>query len=82
MIDNLTPIVNSYKYRNIRKLIEACKRNEARGIAGLLTCPMVDTLQDLLFPEGSAEIKINDLEKGKELGGGRFGIVYHGNLNV
>jgi len=63
-------------------LVDACKLNEQRGLACLLTEVCIKPRStNLLAEEGCKwDIPRGELHKDKELGRGNFGIVYKGNL--
>ena len=73
---------NSHKYNNLTALVDACKLNEQRGLACLLTEVCIKPRStNALAEEGCKwDIPRGELHKDKELGRGNFGIVYKGNL--
>ena len=69
-----------YKYSSLTELVAACKCNEARGLACLLTEECIKPrLQNIIRDSGGKwNIPRSELTKDKELGSGHFGIVYKG----
>ena len=69
-----------YKYRSLSELVAACKRNEARGLACLLTTECIKPRSKNIVKDscGKWDIPRIELTKDKELGRGNFGIVYKG----
>ena len=72
----------SHKYGNLTELVEACKRNEQRGLACLLTeeCIKPRSTNEIGDGGGKWDIPREELQKDKELGRGNFGIVYKGDI--
>ena len=72
----------SYTYRDLRKLVEACKQNDQRGLACLLTKECIRPHLTNQIDEGGGEWDVprSELTKDKVLVRGNFGIVYQGNL--
>ena len=70
----------SHKYGNLSELVEACKANEQRGLACLLTevCIKPRSTNAIAEVGGKWDIPRSELSKDKELGRGNFGIVYKG----
>jgi hypothetical protein len=73
---------NSHKYSNLPELVEACKKNDQRGLACLLTEICIKPRSTNMVSEagGQWDIPRSELSKDKELGRGNFGIVYKGNF--
>ena len=71
-----------YKYSNLAELVQACKRNEQRGLACLLTEECIKPRSTNKIGDGGGKWNIprSELTKDKELGKGNFGIVYKGKL--
>ena len=73
---------NSHKYSNLPELVEACKANDQRGLACLLTEVCIKPRSTNMVAEagGQWDIPRSEISCDKELGRGNFGIVYKGNL--
>ena len=72
--------LNRFKYSSLKALVQACKANEQRGLACLLTeeCIMPRSKNDIAGEGGKWEIPRSELTQDRELGKGNFGIVYRG----
>ena len=66
------------------ELVAACKRNEARGLACLLTEECIKPRSQNIIGDngGKWDIPRSELTKDKELGSGHFGIVYKGTHQI
>ena len=77
-------IFDSHKYSSLPELVEACKKNEQRGLACLLTEVCIKPRSTNAIAEGGGkwDIPRSELNKDgwKELGRGNFGIVYKGKI--
>ena len=73
----------SHKYSSLTDLVEACKKNEQRGLACLLTevCIKPRSSNEIADGGGKWDIPRSELKKEKELGRGNFGIVYKGRFH-
>ena len=69
-----------YKYGSLSELVMACKGNEARGLACLLTTECIKPRSQNIIGDSSGKWDIPRIEltKNRELGSGNFGIVYKG----
>lgn len=78
--------MSRFKYSSLRALVQACKTNEQRGLACMLTeeCIMPRSANAVASGGGKWEVQRSELtpEHGSwdksELGKGNFGIVYLG----
>ena len=72
-----------YKYSSLPELVEACKRNEARGLACLLTEECIKPRSKNIIGDsgGKWDIPRSELTMDKELGRGNFGIVIRGRFD-
>ena len=76
-------LFHSHKYSSLTDLVEACKKNEQRGLACLLTevCIKPRSSNEIADGGGKWDIPSSELKKEKELGRGNFGIVYKGRFH-
>ena len=74
--------MDSYKYGSLTALVDACRYNEQKGLACLLTevCIKPRSTNEIAEGGGKWDIPRTELKKDKELGRGNFGIVYKGKL--
>ena len=78
--NSIYTIICSHKYSSLTDLVEACKKNEQRGLACLLTevCIKPRSSNEIADGGGKWDIPRSYLKKEKELGRGNFGVEYKG----